>query len=218
MLYTSDAQSQKDFNITEPSGNVITSSRIRGNGEEWYLYNRDIRGSIESVTDDDEHLAAQYRYDPFGDTIVLMGEEFDNEYCYTGQIYDRGSDLYYCNARYYDPGAGRFTTQDSYRGEQTEPDTYHLYAYCANDPIDYVDPSGHSPMVLVGGVAMFSVPVGWLIVGCFVMGGTIYYLAEHKKNARKSTWNKHTKPRPGRSSEKKRQKSKWKSRSNKRRK
>lgn len=33
--------------------------------------------------------------------------------------------------------------------------------------------------------------------------GTIYYYAEHKKNARKSTWNKHTKHRAGRASEKK---------------
>lgn len=31
----------------------------------------------------------------------------------------------------------------SYRGESNEPDTLHLYAYCANNPINYVDPSGH---------------------------------------------------------------------------
>lgn len=143
VLYTSDDHNQKDFNITGPSGNIITSSRIQGNDEEWYLYNKDIRGSIETVTDDEGHLAARYTYDDFGNTELMEGEEFDNEFGYTGQIYDRSSGLYYCNARYYDPEAGRFTTQDSYRGEQTEPDTYHLYAYCANDPVDYVDPSGH---------------------------------------------------------------------------
>ena len=102
-----------------------------------------ISGSIESVMDDEGHLAARYTYDAFGNTELMEGEEFDNEFGYTGQIYDRSSGLYYYNARYYDPEEGRFTTQDTYRGEQTEPDTYHLYAYCANDPVDYVDPSGH---------------------------------------------------------------------------
>ena len=143
VLYTSDDHDQRDFNITGTSGNVITSSRIHRSSEEWYLYNKDIRGSIESVMDDEGHLAARYTYDAFGNTELMEGEEFDNEFGYTGQIYDRSSGLYYYNARYYDPEEGRFTTQDTYRGEQTEPDTYHLYAYCANDPVDYVDPSGH---------------------------------------------------------------------------
>ena len=59
MLYTSDDHDQRDFNITGTSGNVITSSRIHRSSEEWYLYNKDIRGSIESVMDDEGHLAAR---------------------------------------------------------------------------------------------------------------------------------------------------------------
>ena len=51
-------------------------------------------------------------------------------------------------ARFYDPENGRFVSQDSYRGEQTEPGTWHLYAYCANDPVNFVDPSGHDAIVL----------------------------------------------------------------------
>lgn len=39
-------------------------------------------------------------------------------------------------------------SQDTYRGELNEPDTLHLYAYCKNDPINYVDPSGHDAIVL----------------------------------------------------------------------
>jgi len=71
-----------------------------------------------------------------------------NEVCYTGGIYDESTGLYYLNARYYDPEKGRFLTQDTYRGEQTEPSTWHLYVYCANNPINYVDPSGHAAIVL----------------------------------------------------------------------
>lgn len=47
------------------------------------------------------------------------------------------------NARYYDPVTGRFISQDSYRGELDDPGQWHLYAYCANNPINYTDPSGH---------------------------------------------------------------------------
>ena len=73
--------------------------------------------------------------------------------------------LYYLNARYYDPEEGRFLTEDTYRGENDQPDTQHLYVYCANNPVNYVDPSGHFAiavpilvkLVLVGGVDRKSV-------------------------------------------------------------
>ncbi len=66
-----------------------------------------------------------------------------NEICYTGGIYDASTGLYYLNARYYDPADKRFLTEDTYRGSENDPNTLHLYAYCANNPVNYVDPSGH---------------------------------------------------------------------------
>lgn len=45
---------------------------------------------------------------------------------------------YYLRARYYNPVIGRFTQEDTYRG-----DGLNLYAYCANNPVMYYDPSGH---------------------------------------------------------------------------
>ena len=71
---------------------------------------------------------------------------------YTGGIYDESTGLYYLNARYYDPENGRFLTEDTYRGEVNDPDTLHLYAYCANDPINYVDPSGHMTISIAAGM------------------------------------------------------------------
>jgi len=46
-------------------------------------------------------------------------------------------------ARYYDPVTFRMLSQDSYRGEKTDPSTWNLYAYCASNPINYTDPTGH---------------------------------------------------------------------------
>ena len=52
---------------------------------------------------------------------------------------------------------GRFVSQDSYRGGGLDdPGQWHLYAYCANNPINYVDPSGHwygNPFVTKDGAA-----------------------------------------------------------------
>ena len=44
-------------------------------------------------------------------------------------------------SRYYDPKAGSFISQDSYKGEGDA--FWHLYAYCDGDPVNYVDKMGN---------------------------------------------------------------------------
>ncbi|MCQ4635525.1 DNRLRE domain-containing protein [Anaerovorax odorimutans] len=144
VLYTSDQNGNlTSLNLMGTSGNVIATERKGEGSPTWYLYNKDVRESTSSMINSAGELAAAYEYDEFGETTVRAGEQFDNEICYTGQVYDQGTGLYYYNARFYDPEDGRFLSQDTYRGEQDEPDTWHLYAYCANNPVNFVDPSGH---------------------------------------------------------------------------
>lgn len=47
-------------------------------------------------------------------------------------------------ARYYDPGAGRFITPDTIVQNPYDPQTLNRYAYVRNNPLRYIDPSGHS--------------------------------------------------------------------------
>ena len=143
VLYTDNGSAANTFQVLGAGGNTISTVHPRPSDDEWHLYSSDIRDSITSLTDEDGDIAAAYEYDEFGETEELTGVDFDNELCYTGQIRDKETGLHYCNARYYDPKYGRFLTQDTYRGEQTDPQTLHLYAYCANDPVNYTDPSGH---------------------------------------------------------------------------
>ena len=144
VLYTADGEGKRTgLNLMGTGGNVIAAARGSGSSEAWYLYHKDVRESTSSLINAKGELAAAYQYDAFGNTDIVAGADFDQEICYTGQVYDRNTGLYYYNARFYNPEDGRFITQDTYRGESKEPDTLHLYAYCANNPVNYVDPSGH---------------------------------------------------------------------------
>ncbi len=78
-----------------------------------------------------------YQYDAFGN-LTEHRETIANRILYTGQQYDQETGQYYLRARYYNPAVGRFLQEDTYRG-----DGLNLYAYCANNPVMYYDPSGH---------------------------------------------------------------------------
>jgi RHS repeat-associated protein len=52
--------------------------------------------------------------------------------------------LVYDNARYLNVGTGRFWTMDGERyGNSEDPLSLHKYLYCADDPPNGIDPSGH---------------------------------------------------------------------------
>ena len=143
--YTTDGDnSQTSQNLIGTDGNILATQRYGSDHTDYLLYHKDIQGSTTSLVKEDESADATYRYTDFGETTINGDNKAENEVCYTGGIYDQSTGLYYLNARYYNPEDGRFVTEDSYRGEIDDPDTWHLYVYCSNDPIGYVDPSGHT--------------------------------------------------------------------------
>jgi len=62
---------------------------------------------------------------------------------FTGQKLDEEFGLYYYGARYYWPGIGRFISPDSIVQAPTDPQSLNRYAYCRNNPVNLVDPTGH---------------------------------------------------------------------------
>ena len=142
--YTTDGDnSQTSQNLIGTDGNILATQRYGSDHTDYLLYHKDIQGSTTSLVKEDGSADATYQYTDFGETTINGDNKAENEVCYTGGIYDQSTGLYYLNARYYNPEDGRFVTEDTYRGETAKPETGHLYAYCANNPVNYVDPSGH---------------------------------------------------------------------------
>ncbi|MCF8018622.1 MAG: hypothetical protein K9L62_04365 [Vallitaleaceae bacterium] len=123
-----------------------------------YIYNR--HGDIIGLTDKKGSIVKRYNYSPFGEEKVSASngfgdslttlqwanevEDFDNPFRYAGEYFDKETDNIYLRARYYDPGIGRFTQQDGYEYMKYEdPLSLNLYTYCHNNPLTYIDPSGH---------------------------------------------------------------------------
>ena len=110
------------------------------NNTSYYLFNG--HGDVVQTVDAAGEVKNQYDYDIWGNPTLTV-ETTNNAIRYTGEFYDEETGLYYLRARYYDPNLGRFTTEDRYWGEDENPLSLNLYTYCENDPVQFVDPSGH---------------------------------------------------------------------------
>ena len=107
----------------------------------------------------------------------------------------------------------------------------NLFAYCLNNPVNMVDYDGNSAIAIAGGYGLyvwaFAGANAWNIIGQVVLVGMavvtivlaikiVYDKTSGKKTtkngSKRKTNDKHTRPRPGRQSEKKKMKPSWKRR------
>jgi RHS repeat-associated protein len=66
---------------------------------------------------------------------------------YIGQRQEPGIGLYYYGAMWYDAGLGRFVSADTIVPGTGNPQAWDRYAYVNNNPLRYIDPSGHVPLI-----------------------------------------------------------------------
>ncbi|MDM8557033.1 RHS repeat-associated core domain-containing protein [Desulfococcaceae bacterium HSG7] len=96
-------------------------------------------GGTNAVTDNAGSLVERTKYYPFGD-IRQGGSE---RYSFTGKEKDKATDFYYFEARYYKHGYRHFAQADIIVPRFYDPQSLNRYAYVQNNPVKYVDPSGH---------------------------------------------------------------------------
>jgi RHS repeat-associated protein len=103
-----------------------------------YYYVTNLQGDVMRIVDANGNVVASYVYDSWGKIIGQTGSLASvNPIRYRGYYYDQETQLYYLNARYYDPETGRFISAD------IVAEGGNLYAYCQNDPINRSDESGY---------------------------------------------------------------------------
>jgi RHS repeat-associated protein len=90
---------------------------------------------------------AQYAYEPFGNTTVTSGGS-TNPFQFTGREND-GTGVYFYRGRYYSPKFQRFVSEDP----AGMAGGFNLYAYTANDPINFSDSLGLQSFPGFGGGA-----------------------------------------------------------------
>ncbi len=114
-------------------------------GEDVYYLAYDQVGSLRAVYTAAGAVVRTVEYDAWG---VILDEDIAPGYeglkvpfGFASGLHDRDTDLVLFGLRTYDPETGRWTSRDpiGLAGGDTD-----LYAYCGNDPVNAVDPSGLS--------------------------------------------------------------------------
>jgi RHS repeat-associated protein len=67
------------------------------------------------------------------------------DYGFTGQREEAYIDLIEMGARWYDSSLGRWLSADTIVPDPGNPQSLNRYSYVYNNPVSYVDPSGHMP-------------------------------------------------------------------------
>ena len=170
-------------------------------GGKKYYFVRNIFGDVTAIYNTSRVKCAEYAYDAWGTMYITLDTEGVgtlNPFRYRGYYMVSCIGLYYLTTRFYDYMTGRFLNADvpsiCFDDGLTLPEGCNLYSYCRNNPISYVDPTGHFAIstlvviimttvgVIVGGVYAYDKAYndgardwelfGWTLLGA-VIGGFI---------------------------------------------
>ena len=159
-LLTNDVKNVKYmYDAKGASGMIVDGTK--------YYFRKNIFGDVVEIYNESGAKCAEYAYDAWGTcytTLDTNGVGSLNPFRYRGYYFVSRIGLYYLTTRFYDYTTGRFINADvpsiCFDDGLTLPEGCNLYSYCHNNPISYVDPTGHFAIVA-------------LILGAFTLAGGI---------------------------------------------
>jgi len=117
---------------------VTTPDYMIFRGETYRIFSDQLGSPRLVVNAATGEIAERVDYDEFGN-VVADSEPGFQPFGFAGGLYDRDTKLIRFGARDYSPALGRWTTRDPHLFAGGDP---NLFAYAANSPVTYVDPSG----------------------------------------------------------------------------
>ena len=142
LIRITDQNNQTVWAFTWINGRPNTVTNSQG---QTFFYITNYRGDVVRIVDGTGVVVANYSYDPWGN-VSQMSENTsvaNQPIGYAGYFFDRETNLYYLQARYYDPATARFISRDAYEGDVDSPVTQNPYVYANNNPLIWVDPDGN---------------------------------------------------------------------------
>jgi RHS repeat-associated protein len=123
-----------------------------------YYYHSDHLGSTSLITNLDGEVVQHIEYVPFGEVFIEeRNNTWNTPYLFNAKELDEETGLYYYGARYYEPRVsvwyGADPMQEKYPGVST-------YAYCNNNPVRYIDPTGNTPEERLAAITLIRTYIG----------------------------------------------------------
>ena len=125
-------------------------------GSNLYYFAFNVQGDVIGIYSANGTVIATYEYDDWGVCTVniLASDSAGNSITsanhianinpirYRGYYYDAETNFYFLQSRYYDPTVCRFINADGYVSTGQGVLGTNMFAYCGNNPVNRVDPTG----------------------------------------------------------------------------
>ena len=134
--------------LSGPGGVFAVMERLNGGEDVLHYVLKDNLGSWTTITDSDGSVEQRLSYDAWGNlrnpdtwSGSFTGTPmFDRGFTGHEHLYNFG--LINMNGRMYDPIMSSFLSVDQFVQSPSSSQNFNRYAYCLNNPLRYVDPSG----------------------------------------------------------------------------
>ena len=132
-----------------PVGMMYRNSTYPSDTFDTFWFEKNLQGDIVAVYNAAGTKLISYTYDAWGNFTITYHNGCTashianrNPFRYRGYYYDVETGFYYVSSRYYDPEIGRWINADGYVSTGQGVLGNNMFAYCGNNPVNRVDPTG----------------------------------------------------------------------------
>jgi len=118
-----------------------------------YYYATNLQSDVTAILNSSGTAVVSYTYDAWGRPLTTTGDLAStlgthNPLRYRGYVCDSETGLYYLQSRYYNPEIGRFINADALVATGQGLLGNNMFAYCNNNPVNYLDSTGQEPVTI----------------------------------------------------------------------